>query len=381
MAGIYIHIPFCKQACSYCDFHFSTNLSLVDQMIDSIIKEIELRKHYFNSDASISPEIETIYFGGGTPSIIPTSLIEKIIRSIEKNFKLASFPEITLEANPDDLTNLKLKELRFTPINRFSIGVQSFYESDLILMKRVHNVSQAEDSIKRSQDLGFENITIDFIYGTPTLSDEILKSNIKKAIELQINHISAYALTVEERTLLHHWIKTRKLGDIEESRIENHFYVLTSLLNEFGFEHYEISNFAKQGFRSIHNSNYWKNKPYLGVGPSAHSFNGNQRSFNIRNNSLYIKQILLDEYQPVIEKLSIENRYNEKILIGLRTIEGVNVDIIEADFGWDYKNYFEKSIKPHVAFGNVIQDHNIYCLTLKGKLFADRIASDCFKTD
>lgn len=348
-------------------------------MTDAIVKEIELRKNYFISDSATSLEIETIYFGGGTPSIIPTSLIEKILGVIEKNFKISSQPEITLEANPDDLTNLKLKELRTTPINRFSIGVQSFYESDLILMKRAHSVSQAEDSIKRTQDIGFENITIDLIYGTPTLSDELFKSNIKKALELQINHISAYALTVEEKTLLHHWIKNREIGVVEDTKIENHFYILTSLLNENGYEHYEISNFAKHGYRAVHNSNYWKNKPYLGIGPSAHSYNGDQRSYNVRNNSLYIKQLYSNDYQPEIEKLSLNNRYNERILIGLRTIEGVNAEFMEAEFGWDFRNFFEKNIQPHVAFGNVIQESNTYSLTLKGKLFADKIASDCFK--
>lgn len=379
MAGIYIHIPFCKQACSYCDFHFSTNLGLIENMMDAICREILLRKDYFNTNNNYSNEIETIYFGGGTPSIVPVQLIEKVFKEIERNFKIASNPEITLEANPDDLSSFKLKELKATPINRFSIGVQSFAENDLNLMKRAHSNSQAEDAIKRTQDIGFENITIDLIYGTPTLSDENFKLNIKKALELQINHISAYALTLEEKTLLNHWVKNKQISAPEESKIENHFYILTEKLAEAGFEHYEISNFAKPGYRAVHNSNYWKGKPYLGIGPSAHSFNGVERSFNIRNNPLYIKQILENDYNPEIEKLSIENRYNEYVLIGLRTIEGVNSQYIEREFGWDYKNHFEKMIKTQVAFSNVSFSDDVYILTQKGKLFADKIASDCFR--
>jgi len=378
MAGIYVHIPFCKQACSYCDFHFSTNLKLIDKITEAICNEVILRKDFFNQSTHQNKPLNSLYFGGGTPSILPIKNLEKIILCIEKNFEFTSSPEITLEANPDDLTQQKLMELKRTPVNRFSIGVQSFIERDLILMHRAHKAAQAEDAIKRAQDIGFENLSIDLIYGTPKLTDNELKYNLTKATQLSIQHLSCYSLTVENKTLLTHLIERKKINSPTEHQSANQFQLVMDYLETNGYNHYEISNWGKPGYEAVHNSSYWKGEAYLGLGPSAHSFNGkNKRSYNIKNNPQYIKQLVEKNYTPFIEELSINEQYNEAVLIGLRVISGVNSKTIENKFGYDYAQFFIKNIATSVAAQWVEKSGDTYSLTKPGKFFADKIASDC----
>ncbi|HEX8279323.1 MAG TPA: radical SAM family heme chaperone HemW, partial [Segetibacter sp.] len=275
MAGIYIHIPFCRKACHYCNFHFSTSQELQKDFVEALIKEIELQKNY------LKESISTIYFGGGTPSLLPGADIQRIIGKLSNTFEIEQEVEITLEANPDDINTPKLKEWKSFGINRLSIGVQSFFEDDLRWMNRAHDAEQAIHCIYLAQQEGFNNLTIDLIYGTPTLSDDHWIKNIKKAIEANIPHLSCYALTVESKTALERLIAQNKLEDVDPDKQARHFEILTGIMEEEGYEHYEISNFARPGFRSKHNSSYWKGTPYLGLGPSAHSFNGNSRQWNI----------------------------------------------------------------------------------------------------
>lgn len=373
MAGIYIHIPFCKQKCSYCNFHFSTQLQITHLMIDAIVREIDLRK------GEIQEPVETIYFGGGTPSILPISSLERILNAIYKSFHVIQNPEITIETNPDDLDFNKIKQISQTPINRFSMGVQSFYEEDLRLMNRAHNANQSIDSIKLVQDAGFENITIDLIYGAPTTSNEMWLNNLKTAIELQIPHISSYALTVEPKTILEHQIETHKVQNVDENRQEKQFKMLVETLQAHGFIHYEISNFGKEGFFSQHNSNYWKGKSYLGVGPSAHSFDGNQRSWNIANNSIYVKKLQQNQLANEIEVLSEKDKFNELVMIGLRTIYGLNLSDLVANFPPEFVTEFQQEIQAHLDNQTVKFENGIYTLTPKGKFLADGIAASLFR--
>lgn len=374
MSGIYLHIPFCKQACHYCDFHFSTSFKLKDKVVESMMSEIQSRASELENVT-----IETIYFGGGTPSLLSTDELKKILELIHKNFHLTNQPEITLEANPDDLTTQKIKELRTTEINRLSIGVQSFHDDDLNYMNRIHNSQQADYSIKLSQDNGFENITIDLIYGTPTLSDSLWKENILRAIELKIQHISSYALTVENNTPLFHLIRRKKLDTVDDSKVANQFLLLMETMGEHGFEHYEISNFSKPGFRSKHNTSYWEGKPYLGIGPSAHSYIGKKRRWNVSSNVRYIQNI--QDYTPYFEEeiLTVNDLYNEYIMTGLRRIEGVSTLHIQNSFGNDFLNYFLDELKK-IDTSFYIKRNEIVQLTRTGKIMADRIASDLFIT-
>lgn len=375
MAGIYIHIPFCKQACSYCDFHFSTNTRYINKMIEAICIEIIERKNFFTNNVII----QSIYFGGGTPSFISTSFIEKIFSIIESNFKIANNPEITLESNPDDLNKQKINELRKSFINRLSIGVQSFIERDLKLMNRAHTALQAQDAIKRAQDAGFENISIDLIYGTPNLSNLEFQQNLGIALQLQIPHLSCYSLTIEEKTLIHYQILKNILKQPSENQSAEQFLIAQQFLKESGYNHYEISNWAKPTMEAVHNSSYWEGLPYLGVGPSAHSYNGlNVRSYNVKNNSLYLKQIFDKKYQPHIEELTVNEQFNEYILIKLRTAKGVYLSELEQKFGYDYSSHFVKCAKPYVEQGLITLNNNVYILTTQGKLLADKITSDCF---
>jgi len=325
LAGIYIHIPFCKQKCSYCDFHFSTNLQHKSNLIQAINKELEIRKD------EISTPLETIYFGGGTPSILSEIELESIFETIYKNYSTKNLKEITLEANPDDLNKEKLNFLKSTPINRFSIGVQSFFEEDLKLMNRAHNAQEAETSIKLAQDFGFENITIDLIYGSTTTTNEMWKQNLQKAIELNVPHISSYALTVEEKTILDHQIKKGITKPVDEDRQNEQFQLLVDTLTSNDFIQYEISNFGKEEYFSLHNSNYWKGIHYLGIGPSAHSYNGKTRAWNIANNSKYIQTINENKLPQEIEVLNEVEQFNEMIMIGLRTIYGIDLNRINSE--------------------------------------------------
>jgi len=373
MAGIYIHIPFCKKACHYCDFHFSTSPQYKDQMLNALRSEIILRKNYLNSE-----KIETIYFGGGTPSLMNADELQVLIGQITDLFEVSSNAEITIEANPDDLKPQYVREIKGTLINRFSIGVQSFYEEDLKWMNRAHTASEAQSSIKRVQDAGFENITADLIYGFPLLTNEKWECNIQQLIEYNVPHISSYSIAVEPKTALAAFISRGKQASMDEGQSANQFMMLIDQLSESGFEHYEISNFSKPGMQSRHNSNYWDGVNYLGIGPSAHSFNGESRQWNISNNSKYIDGIELKKVPAETELLTTENKINEYIMTSLRTSKGMNLQLITLKFGSDYANEIYNSLEPFIEKEWVTINEQIVTLTREGKLFADHIASELF---
>ena len=336
MSGIYLHIPFCKQACHYCDFHFSTSTRKKSRLVDMLCWEMILRK------SEIPASIETIYFGGGTPSLLSSEELQQIFETLFSNFQVAEDAEITLEANPDDLSEEKIAQLAASPVNRLSIGVQSFFEDDLKLMNRAHNETEALESLQAAKK-HFENISIDLIYGIPGLTDEKWKENLKIALELEIPHISSYALTIEADTALEKFIEKGKLQPVEDEQYRRQFDILVQTLTQAGFEHYEFSNYGKTGFHSRNNMAYWLGKPYLGVGPSAHSFDGKQRKWNISNNSLYINSLEMEKIPQETEELSINDRYNEYVMTRLRTKFGVNVLELEQDFGKKYRDYFERN--------------------------------------
>jgi len=376
MAGIYLHIPFCKQACHYCDFHFTTSLKYKDELMKAMHRELELQQNYLAGQ-----KVETIYFGGGTPSLIGAASIEQFIDKISSLFPVIPDAEITLEANPDDLTAAAVQAFRKTSINRFSIGIQSFFEEDLRWMNRAHNDSEAESSIKRVQDAGFENITIDLIYGYPLLSDEKWKVNLKTAIHSAVPHISAYSMTVEPQTALAAFIRKGKQQDMNEAQSAAQFSQMIELLEQSGYQQYEISNFAKPGHYSRHNTNYWKNVPYLGIGPSAHSFNGHTRQWNISNNSKYIESLHKASLPAQIEELSLNDRYNEYIMTSLRTMWGTSLVKIEQDFGHDYHGSMIKNLQKFLKKELIIIENETVKLSASGKLFADKIASELFITE
>lgn len=373
MAGIYIHIPFCKKKCHYCDFHFSTNTDLKSEMINAMIREIELQKDYASNET-----IETIYFGGGTPSILEQEELFKLLNTIAKFHKIIPQPEITLEANPDDIYPNKLHQWKQAGINRLSIGVQSFFQEHLQWMNRAHSSLQSFNAITQSQDAGYNNISIDLIYGFPGLSDEQWQKNLDNAVKFDIKHISPYCLTLEEKTALHHFVKKGKVAAPSEEQGARQFEYMTNFLIQSGFEHYEISNFAKPGFYSKHNSNYWKGKKYIGIGPSAHSFNGNTRRWNIKNNAEYIRRVNSNLQWFEYEELNLNTRYNEYVMTSLRTHWGCDLDYIKEYFGVKYLDYLLKHSQSFLESGKLIRQENKLKLTSQGKLFADKIASDLF---
>jgi oxygen-independent coproporphyrinogen-3 oxidase len=373
MAGIYLHIPFCKQACHYCDFHFSTSLKYKDEMMKAIHAELQLQKHYLSGEI-----IETIYFGGGTPSLLIGEEIESLVDHIADLFSLSADAEITLEANPDDLHLQNIRKLRTTHVNRFSIGVQSFFQEDLRWMNRAHTANEAEGSVKRLQDAGFENITLDLIYGYPFLTDEKLKANIQKVKDLLIPHISAYSMTVEPKTALASLIRKGLQQPMNESQSAEQFLIMLDSLTEAGFEQYEISNFARDGKYSKHNSNYWKGVSYLGIGPSAHSFNGKNRQWNIANNAKYMESIHKKIVPAEEEILSDVNKINEYIMTSLRTMWGMNLNKIQEEFGSDYRKKIEETIEEFIDKDHINNQEGIVTLTTEGKLLADKISSDLF---
>ena len=374
MAGIYIHIPFCKQACHYCDFHFSTTMKKKDEMIAALIHEIHLRKNEINEP------IETIYFGGGTPSVLSNTEINQILEPIFSLFEVVENPEITLEANPDDLSTERIIELSKSKINRLSIGIQSFYEDDLQLMNRAHNADEALQCLKTATQY-FDNISIDLIYGMPNMSLEKWRSNVDLALSLNIPHISSYALTVEPKTALATLIKKGKIANTDDGLAHEHFLTLVEMLENAGFVHYELSNFGKPEYFSKNNSAYWLGKKYVGIGPSAHSFDGENRSWNIANNSIYIQKIQENQLPNEVETLSIQDRYNEYVMTGLRTIWGVSLQKIENDFGNSYLNYLLENAAYFIKKEQLIIENNVLKTTLKGKFFCDGIASELFMID
>lgn len=371
--GIYIHIPFCKQACHYCDFHFSTSLNKKDELINALAKELELRKEEFKNLT-----VGTIYFGGGTPSLLSTEELQFIIDAVYKNYSVSDHPEITLEANPDDLTKEIIIELSKSPINRLSIGIQSFFETDLKLMNRAHNAGEAKLCLEEVTK-HFDNISLDLIYGVPGASNAQWKENIEIALSYNVPHISSYALTVEPKTALASFIKKGIIDNVDDEQAHEQFHILKEKLEDKGFTHYELSNFGKDGYFSKNNSAYWQGKSYLGIGPSAHSFNGKQRGWNVSNNTKYIKAIQQNELPIEIETLTTIDQYNEYVMTGLRTIWGVSFAKVENDFGTVFKDYiFEQSevfINQHLLY---IEDEYLR-VTKKGQFLCDGIASELFK--
>lgn len=373
MAGIYIHIPFCKQACHYCDFHFSTSQSNKEALIGAICKEIEIRADYLQKK-----EISTIYFGGGTPSLLNRTETEKILNTIHKQFTITRDAEITLEANPDDLSTAKTSELRSLGINRLSIGIQSFLDEHLVLMNRSHTSLQAINAVDQARKSGINNISIDLIYGLPGLNPAGWKNNLKQAFLLDVPHISAYCLTVEKKTALNHMMQNNTITLPEEPIVLEQFQILMEEAGKHDFIHYEISNFCKENMYSRHNSNYWKSEPYLGIGPSAHSYNGISRQWNIANNALYVKGINAPEAVFEKEELSVENRFNEYVMTRLRTIWGIDLKFVETTFGEKISDQLQAGLKEFMDADYVQQNKENVILTKKGKFLADKIASDLF---
>ncbi|HYK56668.1 MAG TPA: radical SAM family heme chaperone HemW [Flavisolibacter sp.] len=372
LAGIYLHIPFCKQACAYCNFHFTTSLRYKDDLVQALSKEIALEKDYLESEA-----VETIYFGGGTPSLLSIGDCQLLMEAIRQHFDVATGAEVTLEANPDDITEEKLRGWKEAGINRLSIGVQSFFEEELRWMNRAHTAEQAIGNLQLARN-AFENITMDLIYGSPLLTDEMWKQNVDTAAALDIPHLSCYALTVEEKTPLYKSIQTQKTLNVDNDKQARQFLLLMQWLKEKGYEHYEVSNFAKPGFRSRHNSSYWKGAKYLGIGPSAHSYNGAERRWNIANNNVYVKSIKQGLPKRETELLSPKDRLNETIMISLRTKEGLDLKRIAKEFAFDESKRIEQGLRKYVANGFVQLHDDVAQLTNEGMLRADGIASELF---
>ncbi len=373
MAGIYIHIPFCKRKCHYCNFYSLASKKNQAEFIQALLKEIALQKDYLQGE-----EIETIYFGGGTPSLLSPSELAAILNEIDKYYHVKTDAEIDLEANPDDLNKRILDDYKSLGINRLSIGTQSFDDDILKKLNRIHTAQQAKDAVLLAQKQGFENISIDLIYGIPGLSDDLWKKSISQALALNIPHLSAYHLTVEPNTALEVLIRKNKYpAPIEEEGI-HHSKILMNEMQQNGYEHYEISNYARQGQYSVHNTNYWRQKPYLGLGPSAHSFNLKARQWNIASTTKYIQALGKGQLDFEKELINPKDKYNEFVMLGLRTQWGINEKELERKFGKERLLYFRAQIQNHIAQEKVVFNDSIYRLTNHGKTFADGIAGDMF---
>jgi oxygen-independent coproporphyrinogen III oxidase len=373
MAGIYIHIPFCKQACYYCDFHFSTNQEVRKSLVECIKDELIIQKWYLKNEM-----VNTIYFGGGTPSLLEEDELELILDTIRNHFELNTTIEITLEANPDDLSEHNLTYFKKLGINRLSIGIQSFHNPFLSFLHRTHSAEKAIEGIKNARKTGFNNISIDLIYAIPGETNEQWLDDIDQALALNPEHISCYSLTIEEKTVFGKWAAAGKLKVVNDDNAAQHLELLMEKLEANGYEHYEISNFAKPGFHSQHNSSYWNSEFYLGVGPSAHSYNGTTRQFNISNNHLYIKSIQQQQIPFEQETLSREDKINEYLLISLRTAKGANLLKLKTEYACDLLEKENAYIQTLLAKNLALLENNMLRLTKKGKLVADKIASDLF---
>jgi oxygen-independent coproporphyrinogen-3 oxidase len=369
---LYLHVPFCKQACYYCDFHFSTNIQLKQEIVKAIVKEIALQKDYLPS-----PKINSIYFGGGTPSLLTESELGLIFESISKHFLVDDFAEITLEANPDDITISRLKAWKELGINRLSIGIQSFDEGQLKFLNRAHNANDAERCIHIARDYGFENLSMDLIYAIHSESNDIWKQNLEKTIELQLPHVSAYCLTIEPNTVFGRKVKKKKLLNVDDQFAAEQFNLLLSSFEKNGLEQYEISNFARNEMYAKHNTSYWQGEPYLGVGPSAHSFDGKSRQWNIANNPKYHKSITNDVIPFEREILSNSDLVNELIMTGLRTKWGIDLTKIKS-IRADFIQLQERELAQLMQEEKILWSNDTIRLTQKGKLFADGIASFLF---
>lgn len=376
MAGIYIHYPFCKQACTYCNFHFSTSLKKQNVMIEAMLKEIELRNRFFDNEI-----INSIYFGGGSPSLLTTKSIEIFILRIKKTFNVSSLVEVTVELNPDDSSNEYLNGLKDIGVNRISVGIQSFIEEDLNLMKRAHSSDQAFGSIEDVKSL-FENFSIDLIYGLPNSNVDRWMYNLKTTLSYSPPHISCYALTVEPKTLLQKQIASGEVLVIDENIVEKQYLNMLDYLDENNYDNYEFSSFAKSGKYSVNNSGYWEGMPYMGIGPSAHSYNGiDKRSWNINKNNIYIKSINENKLPLKEEYLSLKDKFNEMIMIGLRTSAGVSLEKIKSKVGNKFAYYLEENSKKRILSNDLYWDGDHLHVSKKSKFLSDGIASDLFIID
>jgi oxygen-independent coproporphyrinogen-3 oxidase len=373
VAGIYLHIPFCRQACTYCNFHFATSLRYKGEMVEALCAEIALQKDFLCGE-----RVDTVYFGGGTPSLLSVADIDALMQKLHAYFAISPEAEVTLEANPDDISMGILKSWGQTGINRLSVGIQSFFEEELRWMNRAHNAAQAHRCIGEIKEARFSNFSIDLIYGSPLLSDAMWKRNVEKAVAYGVPHLSCYALTVEERTPLHKQILQKKKPDIEGDKQAEQFQNLMHWLAQGGYEHYEVSNFAKPGYRSRHNSSYWQGVPYLGLGPSAHSYNGATRQWNIANNQQYIQAIHTGVIPAETETLTDVQKLNEYLMISLRTKEGLDLKFLEETWDIEKVELILKKAVPYVANRKLRQTDGKLQLTANGMLLADGIAADLF---
>jgi oxygen-independent coproporphyrinogen III oxidase len=378
MVSVYIHIPFCRQACHYCNFHFSVSLRRKKDFITALNREVELQRNFFGQTQNDKIKLDTLYFGGGTPSVLEIHELDHIFNKLSDYFIFDESTEITLEANPDDLTSVKIKELKQTPLNRLSLGIQSFHAKDLNYMNRIHDPRQALEALENAKAQGFTNITADLIYGTPDMSDKQWEENILTLINLKIPHISAYSLTVEKKTALDVFIRQGKAKPVDEEQSTRQFDILVDVTSAHGYQHYEISNFGLPGFFSRHNMNYWNGTPYLGLGPSAHSFKPGIRSWNIANTNRYIQSLMEGKIPSEQEILTPAQQYNEYIMTALRTMWGVELKTVQAKFGDNYLHLLKKSAEKHIAKQNLEYTKSHLKVSRKGKFFSDGIAADLF---
>lgn len=373
MAGLYIHIPFCKQACYYCDFHFSTNVKQVDQLIEAIVIELRIQKPYLETE-----KIDTIYLGGGTPSILPIPEIEKILAGVNHNYSTSDKPEITAEANPDDLTEEKLKGLKALGINRLSIGIQSFQDELLKFLNRAHDSSTAIKSYRLARVLGFSNISLDLIFSIPGQSLSQLEDDLVTILDLHPEHISIYGLTIEEKTVFGNWAKKKKFREVSDEDSARQFDLIMNVLEGGGYEQYEISNFSRDQNYSKHNTSYWSDKHYLGVGPGAHSYNGKFRQFNVSNNRKYIRSIELGKVPFSIDELNPKSKANDYLLTSLRTKWGCDLDKLRSDYNYPFLQTQKEIVDRFVSDELIKFDGDKIYLTRKGKFLADEIIGDLF---
>ncbi len=372
MAGVYFHIPFCKQACHYCDFHFSTNLAVKDQMLDMMVRELDIQREYLKED------VETIYFGGGTPSLLSPQEIDRLLDAVDNRFRINREAEITLETNPDDTSFDKLNALRKVGVNRLSIGIQSFDDSVLRFMNRAHSSESAHQAIKDARNAGFDNISVDLMYAIPGHSELGWRQQVDEVISYRPEHVSAYSLTIEERTAFGNWLAKGKLSPVSDDVAVDQINVLLDRLGVAGYERYEVSNFARPGFYSRHNTSYWKGVPYLGIGPGAHSYDRTSRQYNIRNNHIYIRELAQGNIPATLEVLTQEEKINDYILTTLRTIWGMDLERINRDFGYDLLSHKQSYIRTLVDNKLATMNQSYLVLTPAGLALADKISADFF---
>ncbi|MFN2394896.1 MAG: radical SAM family heme chaperone HemW [Bacteroidales bacterium] len=379
MPGIYIHIPFCRQACHYCNFHFSVSQKRRPEFVQALKKEIALQRDFLRTDDREKNHLDTLYLGGGTPSLLDISELEEIFSELFKYYQLTPDAEVTLEANPDDLSQEKLTALRNTPVNRLSIGIQSFHATDLKYMNRSHTSEQAGKVLINARKAGFENITADLIYGTPGMNDQLWRENIMRLLSFDIPHISAYSLTVEKKTALEVFIRKGKAVPVDEEQSARQFEILCEITSQYGYEHYEISNFGKPGFFSRHNLSYWSGVPYLGLGPSAHSYRDGKRRWNVANTCAYIDNLQNGQLPPFEQEiLNIDQQYNEYVMTALRTMWGVDKALVKNHFGNDYFEKMMHAAQKHLKNGKMGETPTQLFISSEGKFFADGIAADLF---